>query len=251
MEHQNDMDINLIDKYLAGTLSEEEKTLFEQKLAQPQFKEKLELVQAIKKGVAAEKTQQMKSFLQNEEKKITTPEQTDTPTAKTKQLPRNFLRIAAGFLVLLALSFWLWNKNDQGTTHLYTQHFSPEKNVLYITKKSEPDLSRKYEIFKAYDDGNYTEYIKGVDALLTDEDNDDYRFYKANALLELNQTDEAISILKKIIAAEKTQFMEESKFILALAYLRVNQKEAARPILEELSINAVYKEKVEKILSKL
>ncbi len=251
MEHQNDMDILLIDKYLAGTLSEEDRELFEQKLLEPQFKEKLELLQEVKKGIAAEKVQQMKSFLQNEEKKITTSKQVKTQSAKRKQLPRTYLRIAAGLLILIALSVWLWTKNDQGTSHLYTQHFVKETNTLYPPNRSEPDLRREFEIFKAYDDANYVEFIKGVDTLLGEEDNDDYRYFKTNALLELDQTDNAIVILKKIIAAEKTEFMEEAKFALALAYLRINQKEDARPLLEELSSSAFYKAKVEGILLEL
>ncbi len=227
----------LIDKYFSGNLTAEDQLLFDQKMLDPEFEKKVSLVNELVQGVRINAIEDIKASLQQEEAII----------RKEKRVPLKWILSTAAAIALILISFWWLNRPSFITPDYYSQYFIPQKNTLVIEEKSIPKSDLKFEVFRNYDNKNYDVALSGFDQLLISDNNPDYKYYKANTLLALGKTDQAINILENLLLENKTQYSTESKWLLALSYLKQNNFNSAKPLLQELS-SGFYKDKVNQIL---
>ncbi|WP_460220138.1 tetratricopeptide repeat protein [Psychroserpens sp. MEBiC05023] len=140
--------------------------------------------------------------------------------------------VAATVVVLLGLSsFWYFSAID--TEKLYAENFKPYRNVVQPIVRGESNTDVKTKAFTAYETKKYTEALDYFDKMLKENPNETIAFYKANVLLKLNKTEEAISILKTNL---KTPDSLDAKntWYLALAELRLNNIKNAKDRLTQL-----------------
>jgi len=104
-----------------------------------------------------------------------------------------------------------------------------------------------------YDNKDYKSALKLFDELLaTDPDNYDALFFAGVSSLCENNPDKAITYLKKVTAIYNGKYFEDSKWYLALAYIKKDMKEAAINLLKEvITMKGNYKLKAEETLNSL
>ena len=167
----------LIQKYLKGTLNQEEKELFQESLekdasfadAIPFFEE---LNYAFAKADYDTTKTQLRSFYKEE-----------------KRSSWRKWSIAATFLILISLSSVWYLKDTSSAVSLYAQYFEPYKNIVQPIVRGEAIKTTKELAFKAYDEQNYKEAIVYFDDMLNTTQEPIIEFYKANAQLQLGDTE--------------------------------------------------------------
>lgn len=213
-----------IDLYLKGLLSVEEKKLFEQKLqADNIFRQQVEIIAALRKGIQAVGRKEMLEEMKAWDKKA-------PPLVQTIPLWRQagLMRIAALLIIGISI-FLLWPK-ERAKSDLFAKYFDPYPNVVMPTVRGNEreDSTIIQKAYRAYDQGNYTEAIALFEAASSQ---DEYvRMYLANSYLAGGQGEKAISILEKLQAKSKL-FAEEARWYLVLAHLQSGNKEQASRLL--------------------
>ncbi len=253
MDHLSDQDLELIDKYLAGSLSKEEDTLFQKKIIEPDFKAELDQVQLLKIGIHSFELRQKKSLLQEEEKLMAKPKIKEAKAPSKLFSIQGLLKIAAALIGLSLLTWWGLKQLDQGQQGevLFAQYFTPQKNTIAPLEKGIGDLSELQLALSDYENGDYLKAIESLEGLVEKENKDDHRFYLANALLATDQTNRAIIVLNKMLQGNTSRFLNDAKWLLALSYLRKEQATDARPLLKDLLTHPFYKSNAAAILEKL
>lgn len=233
----------LITKYLNSSLSDDEKKVFDILLkTDTEFSEEVSFQQSLQKVIAKEEYTTLKTHLQSLEKKNKTPDY------------KKWL-VAASIVLLIGFS-GVWFLNYDATINsqdLYAQNFEPYRNVIKPIVRGESANDLESKAFMAYETKDYNKALVFFDKILEVNDNEIINFYKANTLLQLNRTDQAIIIFKKNTSL-KDDWKIKNGWYLALAYLKVNDLENAKEQLETLANNqnsSFKKEAIKKILERL
>lgn len=226
----------LIQKYLQGTLNQEEEALFQEyKEKDASFADAIpfyeELNYAFAKADYDTTKTQLRSFYKEE-----------------RRSTWRKWSIAATFLILIGLSSVWYLKSTSSTESLYAQYFEPYKNVVQPIVRGEAVKTTKELAFKAYDEQNYKEAIVYFDDLLSTTPEPIIEFYKANAQLQLGETETAILTLESRIKKTDTMYAE-AQWYLALSYLKLNDKKKAEAYLKSLlQTNIPFKNKEAQLL---
>ena len=251
MESDNHKNIQLIDKYLAGTLSKEETLLFEKKLKDPEFKKEFTQMQQLKAGITTFELRRIKNILQEDEQEIHDQNKNENSPIKTINRSHNILKIAAILIGISLGIWWISSQFSNNQQNYLAGYFTPQTNNLVSVDRSSPDSSLLNQTFSYYEDGAFEKFLINIKPFIDKENNDNYRFYQANALLATNQIDQAINILELIIQKNESQYSELSIWLLALSYLQNEQYNKARPLLEALKSVPEYRSDIEAILKGL
>lgn len=214
----------LIQKYLQGTLSDTEEQLFQEYIENdPSFANDIPFYEGLNYAFAKADYEQTKAQLHSFYK-------------EEKRSSWRKWSIAATVLVLIGLgSLWYVNAIDS-SEKLYAQYFEPYKNVVQPIVRGEAVKTTRELAFKAYDEGNYKEAIIHLNALLNDTPKAILALYKANAQLQLDQTEAAIATLESQIKKTDTVYAE-AQWYLALSYLKLENETTAKSHLNTLLQN--------------
>nr|WP_321234585.1 hypothetical protein [uncultured Psychroserpens sp.] len=164
---------------------------------------------------------------------------------------KNWL-IAATIVILLGLSsFWYFN-NTIDTEKLYVENFEPYRNVVQPIVRGEAKTDLKTKAFTAYEIKNYTEALRYFDELLKENPDETIAFYKANVLMKLDKTEEAVAIFKTNLKTSDS-LDAKNNWYLALAFLKNENIENAKDQLSHLikSESTFKKDEAKKLLKKL
>lgn len=134
--------------------------------------------------------------------------------------------IAACLLVGLVTWFFMTSVSDE---KLYAEYFQPYPNVVVPTVRG--GAAATNEALYLYEQDNFE------GALLAFQKMDTLafaRFYESQCYLALNKPDKAIDLLENLHFAD-TNFEVLKKWYLALAYLKIQESEKAKPLLEEVA----------------
>jgi predicted Zn-dependent protease len=163
--------------------------------------------------------------------------------------------LVATVLIFIALAAVIWFARQNSSPTSPEAFFSPHPNT-YIKLEKDGTASEKLlmEAFQAYEDGAYQKAFDLFRQLASPSDPyryNDLLFYRANTLIALNRSAEAIPMLELIIQVNETSHLTSAKWFLALAYLMNDQETKAKPLLEEVAKTPAYKGKAEKLLASL
>lgn len=221
----------LIQKYLQGTLSKAEEQLFEEYLQNdPSFAKEIPFFEELSYAFAKADYEQTKSQLQSFYK-------------EEKQSVWKKWSVAATILVLIGLGTILYLNDLNSSKKLYAQYFEPYKNVVQPIVRGDVEKTTKVRAFMAYDDGDYAKAIGYLDELLEEKPEAILALYKANAQLQINQTEAAINILASQVKASDSIYAE-AQWYLALGYLKMDDQTAAKNYLNALlESNSSFKNK--------
>lgn len=243
----NLIDTQSIEKYCEDALDATERKAFELRLEKDSefaalYEQYLQLTNGIEKLGRYETLQ----YLNKIEKDLP-----KVKIGKSKSLiNKQWMAIAASILVLLSLSLLL--DKGQSNTDLYQEYHQAYPLLLENTVRGEikKDNSAKSKAYEAYAAGAYQKAIKLFDSQ-TQEMSDTDRFYKANALLANQQSEEAL-LLFKDISEHSPLFDKQARWYIGLCYLELNQTENALTLFSEIANSTdSYKHKAKDILAKL
>lgn len=226
------MDKNeLISQYFTKKLSKESQKEFDQMMdSDSEFAKEVTFQKNLKAAIEKEDQDTVKQQLQDFE-----AEENSTSNY------RNWL-VAATVIVLLGVSsFWYFNSAID-TEKLYAENFEPYRNVVQPIVRGETKTDLKTKAFTAYETKNYTEALDYFNELLKENPDETIAFYKANVLLKLNKTEEAIAILKTNLKTPDS-LDAKNNWYLALAHLRLNNIDDAKEILINLNTTSSFKNK--------
>jgi tetratricopeptide (TPR) repeat protein len=222
-------------KYLEEGLSEKEKNAIERELSDdPFFADSVEGLQDWKKDTGKDITS-----LENElETRV------DNIPAKKNifRMPVfRMLLVAACLFVICFLALDHLFEKRQTTEQLFATYFKPLTHPDMIVR-GEEDLTEKKESMavRSYEAENYKQAIFYYKQLLeTQPENEKHKLFLGIAFLANHQPEQAIEILNRSFTQE-TRYENDRNWYLALSYLRLNNLDAARPILEQLSSASSY-----------
>lgn len=119
---------------------------------------------------------------------------------------------------------------------LFARHFKPYKDETLeplIRGAATPSPSERFQ--QLYWEDKHREALTVFGTMgEADKNNDNLLFLKANCLLATGQAGEAAVLLEQIIRNDRTRFMAEARWYLALSYLRSGRNEQARSLLREI-----------------
>ncbi|WP_296380151.1 CDC27 family protein [Winogradskyella sp.] len=221
----------LIANYISKTLSLEAKKEFDHLLAtDSEFAKEVAFQNNLKAVIKKEERKTVKQQLRNFEAE-----------GNSSFNYRNWF-VAATVIALLGLtSFWYFNSSIDAEK-LYAENFEPYRNVVQPIVRGETKTDLKTKAFTAYETKKYTEALLYFNELLKENSDETIAFYKANVLLKLNKTEEAITILENNL--KTTDSLDaKNNWYLALAHLRLNDIENSKMILNELDTSTLFKNK--------
>jgi len=224
---------SLIVKFFENTLSPEELTEFNELMDNNEdFRKEVEFQKELKEVILLSDRENIKQEL-----KAIEP---GARKSKFKMWP-----IAASFVVLLGISaFWWFSDPNVNPEELFDAQFEPYRNVVQPIERGSDTKDLRILAFRAYEEGNYDIALEGFNNLLEKYNDSRIHFYKANVLLQLGKTEEAIDILEKNMT-EADSLVEKHHWYLALAYLKIGEDDKAISQLKPLinNPNSEYKKK--------
>jgi predicted Zn-dependent protease len=238
----------LIEKHIQNCLSDKEKVIFNKLLIEDSsFKKQVAFQKKLKKAIQSHDQDNFKKLLNNVESNILKENHRSILSFNYKWI------IAASLVLIFGMSFFLNVNRSYNPEEIFNNNFQPYKNVIYPInrgKQINQDII-KTNAFIAYEKGDYKKAIDLFSKLYTTTKETYYLFYKANALLKLNKTKEAITILKKHLNS-KDYLSKKSNWYLALAYIKLNDTQKAKELLIKITEKKLYNyKKAENLLKKL
>lgn len=212
----------LIEKYFAKNLSNDEKSLFDQLMQTDEtFREQVVYEEVVKKAITLNERQALKKKLQSFE---------------TKKPKRNYTiwYAAASFVVMLGIGFWTFS-NDVDTNAVYEEYYQSYPNVVAPTVRGENSNDIKSEAFYSYDSGDYTKALTLFSKLYYTEKEDYSLFYKSLSLMELKRYDAALTSFEQFDLQKNNGFTPYVKWYKALTLVKLEQEEKALVLLQELA----------------
>lgn len=228
----------LINHYFEKSLSADEQSRFDSLMkSDVDFAQEVAFQKNLKKAIVLNERGNLKKKLHSFE----------IPKAKSKSY--KIWYAAASLILISGLGFYF---SQNSNTAIYNKFYQSYPNVVAPTVRGEQKEDIKSEAFYEYDSGNYQKSVV-LFSKIYDAEKDDYAlFYKALSLMELKKTNEAISTFKQFDLNKNNAFTPFVKWYLALAYLKTNEKENAKLLLESLVENAnPQQEMAQKLLTEL
>lgn len=236
-----DKDI-LLNNYFEGNLSEEEKQQFDELLSNDsEFKTEFEFQKKAKVAVVLSERQKLKNQLKEIEN-----------SRKLKNKNKTWLSIAASIVVVLSLGFiFFWNSSTTNDD-LYADFYETFPNIEAPTTRGENNLNIKSEAFYAYDSKDYKKATELFSEIYKVEKTDYAIFYIGLSEMELNEHKKAINTFSLFEGDSNNNFYYYVKWYKALCYLKENDIENSKKLLNEVTKNTnPFQLKSKELLSKL
>jgi tetratricopeptide (TPR) repeat protein len=237
--------LDIVDRYLEGNLSEQERTAFEARLLHDEsLQQQVADMKLLRAGIIHASR---KLALQD----LKTLENTLPPVSKNGlSLWYNTWLQAAAVLLIGLVTYALW-PNTVDEQELFASHFEVYPNIIMPTVRGEManDSTLKALAFRAYDQKQYEE----ASLLFNRIDNKDVNilFYLGNCYLANNQAEKALPLFEKVLS-EYEVFDEQAEWYIAVSYLKLEERGRASEALKKVVAgNSAYKEKAQTILDKL
>ncbi|APQ19309.1 hypothetical protein A9200_01395 [Maribacter hydrothermalis] len=229
----------LVLKYFDGSLTEEEKVVFDQLVeSDAEFKSQVEFEKDVKSVIRNKENDSHKKKLQGFESEL---------SGGSTQKNRTFwkpLSIAASIALLIGVSWFVFNSDVfNGTAELYASNYEKYPNTVYtITRGDATDESLERLAFEAYETNDYDAAITYLTELKEKTRLDYVDFYLGQAYLAKGANLKAINKFQEIISIN-SEFKDEAYWYAALSHLKLDQKKEAEILLMELVKMGTYKMK--------
>ncbi|MDF9795928.1 tetratricopeptide (TPR) repeat protein [Catalinimonas alkaloidigena] len=242
----NTEQIDLIDRYCRGTLSEIDRRDFEAKINQdPNLKKQVLLHADLIEGIQRHFNGELKSMLK----------QSDKPDNEKKNNRKYFfysLAVAATVSLFLVLGYVLMN--NASPTRLYQAHYQAYPNIVNPVERSASDDKKNYldNAMRAYEQADYQQA-----ASLFEQSEEplsySYKFYLAISYIELSRHQDALQLLREVQNSDEKAYYYPSLWYQSMSFLALSDAENTRKMLEQLSESpdSYYSNKAEEVLDEL
>jgi len=241
---EEEKNIELLDRYLDGTLPQSEAEALTQRLQTDlPLRQLLHDLKAIRAGLQQAARQDVLQILKSAEESVDTmPSQ-----SKLKPMMAWSLGIAA-IIVLAVVTISIWPAKPK-PEELFAQYFEPYPNVVMPLVRGTVDTSQAQLAFQQYETANYHAALRTFQK--TELTQKEQLFYVGICYLILQQSDDALTSFK-LYQEQSISPTLPVDWYTALAYLQKNEIEQARSLLEKLSRgNTGFQPKATKLLQKL
>jgi anti-sigma-K factor RskA len=221
-------------KYRLNQLSAEEKAAFEQQLNDdPVFAAGVAEYATMLAAIQQEGDRQLETQLSEQAKiLLQTEEQPNLQTSKVRTMTtfRRILYAAAAVIVLLlvALPFWLNNRDSQTPEQIFAAHFSVPS--VPEVRDATPQAWRE-----AYTKGDYQQAVASLNTLLADQtftQRSEASLYLGVSQLALGNASEALAAFQKV--SQDSYDWESAQWYSALALLKLGKKDEAKIIVDDI-----------------
>lgn len=259
-----------IDQYLLNTLTAEEKQAFEKQLKQDEALQE-EVVFRKKMLAGLEQLhvgQLVEQFAAFEKKNNTTVPSIPSPIKPKRKLSvvwnRQYLAIAAGLalIILTGIVYYVYSGEQRNSNQqLFSSYYNPpdnqslmeeiEDNMSGFANQDKERWIALQEGMIAYENKNFGQAEGLLEQYVKTFPSDfDARFYLAITKFQLDKTNEGRNILIQLENSYQKDERDIISWYLALAYVKLNQEEAAKELLTELlqKKEGVYYEQVNQLL---
>ena len=226
----------LLEKYLIGKLTEEEELLFNEFLKKDTEKRlEVEFQLNLKKVASHVDEADFRKLITKIENQSRQPQ--IQKNKNTKWL------VAASITLLLGLGYFYNASQTKATnTELFATYFEPYRNVIHPIVRGTMQQDKQSMAFMAYENGDFAKAVLLFNQLYSTTKEPYYLFYKANSLLKLNKTKEAIPLLLQHLKTKDT-LTEKTHWYLALAYLKLEDNKKAKQELQKVIDSGSFKKK--------
>ncbi|CAM3579078.1 tetratricopeptide repeat protein [Flavobacterium gelidilacus] len=232
------------ENYLNNEMTSEEKVDFENKLQnQESFKKQFELYKETTQFLEVKFSNDTIDFKENL-KSISKDHFSDTNKKKSKviSLQSKWFAIAATLVVFVGV--WFMNSGGNPTYSDFNQH----ENANFTERGSViKDLKAAQE---AFNDKNYEKAIPLFEKVLEEYKRPEIEFYYGISLLEVNKTAQAEVVFNNLKDG-KSVYNQKATWYLALTKLKVEDFEACKTYLKEISSDSEDFEKAQELLNEL
>ncbi len=166
----------------------------------------------------------------------------------------NKLAIAASILIIIGITcIYLLTNKSLSNQELFAQYYEPYETVVNHRSGDDYEEILFAKAFNLYENKLYNEALVYFNQILeTQPDNTFILFYTAISEIETEQTEAAIEKFKQIIDNKNDVLYQQSKWYLALCYLKADKANEAILIFNEIIDNNFYcKTEAEKILRQI
>lgn len=219
----------LINLYLEGRLSSEDRAIFEKLLDdQPEYRQLLEEQRKIKIAVTLEERQSLRDFLQEVDQQ--------TPKVEKSRSLKSWLLTGVAACVIVLAGFFIWtNLSLSPGEKLYKAFYETYPNLVAPTVRSESVASLKTDAFLAFDNQDY-EKAAVLFENLSQEPNSEYAiFYLGICLLELERPEKAIPLFQQVSESAENPDKTTAEWYEALGYLKLDKLEEAKALISKVA----------------
>jgi tetratricopeptide (TPR) repeat protein len=164
-----------------------------------------------------------------------------TPHNNHSSKTKYFYWVIAATTLIFSLLFSWFIFSKPTPEKLFSEHFQTYQSISTFGGEEQP-MDKAMDF---YNSGRYAEAINAMEAALVNDayNLSQYHFYLGVSYLANNNPDKAIANFRKTLSADN-DFVQQSKWYLALAFLKKGDKEETKKLLQEISsMNAAYKQK--------
>jgi tetratricopeptide (TPR) repeat protein len=224
----NDKQLERIESYLEGMLTQQERQEFEQQMeTDPALALAYQQQLAILEAIEYQGNERLRPQLDQIYREEVLGERADTPIRKIRIFQR--LAVAASLLLVLSVGLWLLLRAP-AHERLFTAYYERPAATMF----RDGQTSESEEALNAYQDDRFAEAIEQLEELdqsgtTTPED----LLVLGISYLEVDNYQEARSTLQRL--EDNPNWLDAATWYLALIYLRQNQSEEAIPMFRALA----------------
>jgi tetratricopeptide (TPR) repeat protein len=254
MKNEN-VHIELIEKYLEGQISKKDKKNFEDRLrSDSAFKSLFEDVRGLIKGIRYAAHNNLLYKLKETEKSLSPVQRFQKPKTVRFKRFKYAVAVAATIVLLLGSIFAIIiSRSQTGKEDYFMKYYAPYPNIIHpVQRAEETQMTREELAYYYYESEQYDKALELFLELQEETDNSEStRFYLANIYMAMGNYDDAIENFT-ILLNDSVLFENQTRWYLGLCYLEDGDLEAAGEQLEAITeTENSYKDKAEELLNKI
>ena len=144
--------------------------------------------------------------------------------SKAKKFIMSITSIAAIIAIVFSLNIY---QDNRRMDKLFETYYTPLEYDSQLMARGEETISSELaSVMESYQKGDYATALQKFEAIPGVDEN--FLIYKAICLLETEQTEDAITLLEKLVAnGEGTEYYQQASWYLVLAYLSNHEESKA------------------------
>ncbi len=213
----------LIEKFLEGSLSGEERIEFEQLCETDyEFKKEVDFQLSLRNSLREQDAKAFKLKLLQLEK--------ESKKGNSIWLWR---AVAACLGGLFILAMW-WILQPPSTIELYQSYYVPQRNIHQPLTRTNGELNPTYEAFLEYEKENWAASLKLFRSIRENSQEEFLDLYIGNCLLNLQQFEEARENLERLSSSSDLDLQQRAFWYLALVELALDNRAGCKLYLQQV-----------------
>lgn len=209
----NEKDLELIDRYLTGNMTDEDRELWQERIADEEFRNALASSSEIQQAVRFEGREDLRKLLL---------EWDNQPAIRRRSRMYFWASTAAALLILVLV--YLFTRPGSSPAYIASNYVEPYPNLVAPLQKGEAGSPDEYaEAFHLYETGYYGKAESAFSAL--DPEDEAVQFYSALTVFLDDREEEAIPRLESISYNSDHKFNIPAKWYLGLAFLMSGEED--------------------------